>query len=75
MGDPLMVALFWVSLLPSTTRWQHAVAEEGASQDNGLHGILGLVEGLTFHYHSMQTTQPNRWLLSLGRMSRRWRKR
>ena len=30
MGDPLMVALFWVALLPSTIRWQHAVAEEGA---------------------------------------------
>ena len=25
-----MVALFWVAFLPSTTRWQHAVAEEGA---------------------------------------------
>ena len=30
MGDPLMVALFWVAFLPSTIRWQHAVAEEGA---------------------------------------------
>ena len=23
MGDPLMVALFWVEFLPSTIRWQH----------------------------------------------------
>ena len=30
MEDPLMVALFWVAFLPSTIRWQHAVAEEGA---------------------------------------------
>ena len=30
MGDPLMVALFWVALPPSTIRWQRAVAEEGA---------------------------------------------
>ena len=30
MGDPLTVALFLVSFLPSTIRWQHAVAEEGA---------------------------------------------
>ena len=30
MGDPLMVALFWVSFLPSTIRWQQLVAEEGA---------------------------------------------
>ena len=22
MGDPLMVALFWVAFLPSTIRWQ-----------------------------------------------------
>ena len=29
MGDPLMVALFWVALLPSTIRWQLGVAEEG----------------------------------------------
>ena len=28
MGDPLMVALFWVAFLPSTIRWQRAVAEE-----------------------------------------------
>ena len=30
MGDPLMVALFWVAFLPSTIRWQHAVSEEEA---------------------------------------------
>ena len=30
MGDPLMVTLLWVAFLPSTIRWQHAVAEEGA---------------------------------------------
>ena len=30
MGDPLMVALFWVAFLPSTIRWQHVVAEEEA---------------------------------------------
>ena len=30
MGDPLMVALFWVSFLPATIRWQQLVAEEGA---------------------------------------------
>ena len=30
MGDPLMVALLWVAFLPSTIRWQRAVAEEGA---------------------------------------------
>ena len=30
MGDPLMVALFWVAFLPSTIRWQQLVAEEGA---------------------------------------------
>ena len=30
MGDPLMVALFWVTFLPSTIRWQQLVAEEGA---------------------------------------------
>ena len=30
MGDPLMVALFWVAFLPSAIRWHHAVAEEGA---------------------------------------------
>ena len=29
MGDPLMVALFWVAFLPSTIRWQQLVAEEG----------------------------------------------
>ena len=29
MGDPHMVALFWVAFLPSTIRWQHAVAKEG----------------------------------------------
>ena len=28
MGDPLMVALFWVAFLPSTIRWQQLVAEE-----------------------------------------------
>ena len=74
-GDPLMVALFWVAFLPSTIRWRHAVAEERAESGQLLaYGILGRVEGLTFHYHRMQTTQPNRLLLSLGRMSRRWRK-
>ena len=30
MGDPLTAALFWVAFLPSTVRWQHAVAEEEA---------------------------------------------
>ena len=30
MGDALMAALFWVAFLPSTIRWQRAVAEEGA---------------------------------------------
>ena len=30
MGDPLMVALFWVAFLPSTIRWQQLVAAEGA---------------------------------------------
>ena len=30
MDDLLMVALFWRASLPSTIRWQHAVAEEGA---------------------------------------------
>ena len=30
MGDPLMVALFWVALLPSTIQGQQLVAEEGA---------------------------------------------
>ena len=53
MGDPLMIG----SML-----WQ----KREQSQDNCLHGIRGLVEGLTFHYHSMQTTQPNRLLRSLG---------
>ena len=28
MGDPLVVALFWVAFLPSTIRWQHAVTGE-----------------------------------------------
>ena len=45
MGDPLMVALFWVAFLPSTIRWQHLVAEEGRSHDNCLHGIPGRVKG------------------------------
>ena len=30
MGDPLMVALFWVAFLPSTIRRQQLAAEEGA---------------------------------------------
>ena len=30
MGDPLMVALFWVAFLLSTIGWQQLVAEEGA---------------------------------------------
>ena len=30
MGDPLVVALFWVAFIPSTIRWQHDVAEEGS---------------------------------------------
>ena len=64
MGDPLMVALFWVACLPSTIRWQHAVAKEGAESGQLLawhHWSGGRV------YHSMQTTQPNKLLLSLGR--------
>ena len=74
MGDPLMVALFWVAFprrrFAGSRLWQ----KRERSQDNCLHGILGRVQGLTFHYHSMQTTQPNRLLLSLERMSMRWRK-
>ena len=45
MGDPLMVALFWVAFLPSTIRWHHVVAEGWRSQDNCMHGIPGRVEG------------------------------
>ena len=30
MGDPLMVALFWVAFLPSTIRWQTVGGREGA---------------------------------------------
>ena len=35
MGDPLMVALFWVAFLPSTIRWQHAVAEAEERAESG----------------------------------------
>ena len=30
MGDPLMVALFWVAFLPSTIRWQLGCGRRGA---------------------------------------------
>ena len=33
MGDPLMVALFWVAFLPSTIGWQQTVAAEGAESE------------------------------------------
>ena len=33
MGDPLMVALFWVAFLPSTIRWQQLVAAECAESE------------------------------------------
>ena len=33
MGDPLMVALFWVAFPTSTSRWQQLVAAEGAESD------------------------------------------
>ena len=67
MGDPLVVAPFWVAFLPSTIRWQHAMAEEGAESEQllawnpWLGGRIDL-----FHYRSVPTTQPNRLLLSLG---------
>ena len=60
----------WVAFLPDDSLAACCGRRVGRSQDNCLHGILGWVEVLTFHYHSMQTTQPNRLLLSLERMSR-----
>ena len=70
MGDPLMVALWHFSRrrFAGSMLWQKRVRSQG----NCLHGILGRVEGSTFRCRSMPTTQPNRLLLSLGRMSRRW---
>ena len=59
MGDPLMVALFWVALVPSTIRWQHAVAEEAVESGQllawhpwfggriDLHAFLGQAEETT----------------------------
>ena len=61
MGDPLMVALFWVAFLPSTIRWQQLVAEEGAES-----------KGWTYPCRSMPMTQPNRLWQSRARMFRRW---
>ena len=52
MGDPLMVALFWVAILPSTIRWQHAVADEGAESRQLL--CMASLVGWKGHYHSMQ---------------------
>ena len=69
-GGSVLGGISSVGRFVGSMLWQ----KRGRSQDNCLHGILGRVEGLTFHYHSTQTTQPNRLLLSLGRMSRRWRK-
>ena len=68
MGDPLMVALFWVAFLPSTIRWQQLVAEEGAESGQC---ILGRVKGWTYPCRSMPMTQPNRLWQSRARMSRR----
>ena len=42
MGDPMMVALFWVAFLPSTIRWQQLVAEEGA-ESGTIAGMASLV--------------------------------
>ena len=75
MGDPLMVALFWVAFLPSTIRWQHAVAEEEAESGQLLawHPWSGGRVDLSLSQYA-DDTKKNRLSRSLGRMSRRWRK-
>ena len=70
MGDPLMVALFWVAFLSSTIRWQ-LVAEEGAESGQLLGGTLGRAEGSIFPCRSTQMTRPSRLWLSPVRTFRR----
>ena len=71
MGDPLMVALFWVASsrrrFAGNSWWQR----KERNLDNYWHGILGRVKGWTSPCRSMPMTQPNRLLLSRVRMSRR----
>ena len=45
MGDPQMVALFWVALLPSTIRWQQH-GGRGRSGIRTIADILGRVKRL-----------------------------
>ena len=68
MGDPLMVALFWVAFLPSTIRWERAVAEEGAESGQLLtwhHWSGGRVDLSPSQYADDTTKQI---------VARRWRK-
>ena len=73
MGDPLMVARFWVAFLPSTIRWQHAVAEEGAVSGQLLawHPWSGGRFDLSLSQYADDTTQ--RIVAEVESMSRRWR--
>ena len=58
-GDHLVVALFWVALLPSTIRWQHAVAEEGAESGQllALHPWSGGRVDLSLSQYADDTTK------------------
>ena len=73
MGDPLMVALFWVAFLPSTIRWQQLVAEgrSGIWSIAGMASLVG-VKGWTYPCRSTPMTQPNRLWRSRARTFRRW---
>ena len=59
MEDPLMVALFWVAFLPSTIRWQHAEAEEGAESGQLLawHPWSGGRVDLSLSQYAVDTTK------------------
>ena len=73
MGDPLMVALFWVAFLLSTIRWQHVVAEEGAESGQLLawHPLSGGRMDLSLSQYAGDTTK--QIVAEPGRMSRRLR--
>ena len=59
MGDPLMVALFWVAFLPSAIRWQQLVAEEGAESGQLLawHPWSGEIMDLSLSQYADDTTK------------------
>ena len=76
MGDPLMVALFWVAFLPSTIRWQQLVAEEGAESGQLLawHPWSGERMDLSLSQYADDTTkqivaEPGEDVQALGKAS------